>query len=58
MGTKLASYTLKLASLHEYYQRLLHGNQPIPTGADIASTIKYFQQSLLLLRCQYHPDCS
>ncbi|XP_011502414.1 PREDICTED: protein unc-79 homolog, partial [Ceratosolen solmsi marchali] len=47
MGTKFASYTLKLTLLHEYYQRLLHGNQPIPSGLEIANTFKYFFQTLL-----------
>ncbi|XP_031779809.1 protein unc-79 homolog isoform X4 [Nasonia vitripennis] len=49
MGTKFASYTLKLASLHEYYQRLLHGSQPIPSGVDMTNTLKYFIQTLLSL---------
>ncbi|KAG7202977.1 hypothetical protein KM043_010111 [Ampulex compressa] len=49
MGTRFAAYSLKLTSLHDYYQRLLHGNQPIPSGLDMANTVKYFSQTLLSL---------
>ncbi|XP_012272273.1 protein unc-79 homolog [Orussus abietinus] len=49
MGTRFAAYTLKLTSLHDYYQRLLHGSQPIPSGLDMANTVKYFSQTLLSL---------
>ncbi|XP_034946562.1 protein unc-79 homolog isoform X2 [Chelonus insularis] len=49
MGTRSAGYTLKLTNLHDYYQRLLHGTQPVPSGFDMANTIKYFSQALLSL---------
>ncbi|XP_076284317.1 UNC-79 domain-containing protein isoform X2 [Lasioglossum baleicum] len=49
MGTRFAAYSLKLASLHDYYQRLLHGSQPVPSGLDMANTLKFFSQSLLSL---------
>ncbi|KAF7993840.1 hypothetical protein HCN44_011109 [Aphidius gifuensis] len=49
MGTRSAAYTLKLTSLHDYYQRLLHGTQPTPSGFDMANTVKYFSQTLLSL---------
>ncbi|XP_066589783.1 protein unc-79 homolog [Prorops nasuta] len=49
MGTRFAAYTLKLTCLHDYYQRLLHGTQPIPSGLDMANTVKYFSQTLLTL---------
>ncbi|XP_032682267.1 protein unc-79 homolog isoform X3 [Odontomachus brunneus] len=49
MGTRFAAYSLKLTSLHDYYQRLLHGSQPMPSGLDIANTLKYFSQTLLSL---------
>ncbi|XP_078033882.1 UNC-79 domain-containing protein [Augochlora pura] len=49
MGTRFAAYSLKLTCLHEYYQRLLHGNQPVPSGLDIANTLKFFSQTLLSL---------
>ncbi|XP_015191031.1 PREDICTED: protein unc-79 homolog isoform X6 [Polistes dominula] len=47
MGTKLAAYTLKLTNLNEYYQKLLHGNQPLPSGIDMANTVKHLSQTLL-----------
>lgn len=43
----LITDSLKLTSLHDYYQRLLHGTQPMPSGLDIANTLKYFSQTLL-----------
>ncbi|XP_046744184.1 protein unc-79 homolog isoform X3 [Diprion similis] len=49
MGTKFAAYTLKLSSLHDYHQRLLHAIQPTPSGFDMTNTIKYFSQTLLSL---------
>lgn len=39
--------SLKLTSLHDYYQRLLHGSQPVPSGLDMANTVKFFSQMLL-----------
>ncbi|XP_076225876.1 UNC-79 domain-containing protein isoform X2 [Nomia melanderi] len=49
MGTRFAAYSSKLVSLHDHYQRLLHGSQPVPAGYDIANTLKYFSQTLLSL---------
>lgn len=49
MGTRFAAYSLKLTSLHDYYQRLLHGTQPVSSGLDMANTVKYFSQTLLSL---------
>ncbi|XP_048512569.1 protein unc-79 homolog isoform X11 [Athalia rosae] len=49
MGTRFAAYTLKLSSLHDYHQRLLHAIQPTPSGFDMTNTIKYFSQTLLSL---------
>lgn len=46
-NTILSTDSLKLASLHEYYQRILHGSQIVPSGVEIANTLKYFIQSLL-----------
>lgn len=37
----------KLRCLHDYHQRLLHNTLPLPSGVDIANTIKYFSQTLL-----------
>uniref|UniRef100_A0ABD2W2B7 Uncharacterized protein n=1 Tax=Trichogramma kaykai TaxID=54128 RepID=A0ABD2W2B7_9HYME len=41
--------SLKLASLHEFYQRLLYGTQPVPSGIEISNTLKFFTQSSLSL---------
>lgn len=41
------SDSLKLTNLHDYYQRLLHGSQPVPSGLDMANTVKFFSQMLL-----------
>ncbi|XP_017885377.1 protein unc-79 homolog isoform X1 [Ceratina calcarata] len=49
MGTRFAAFALKLTSLHDYYLRLLHGNQPIPSGLDMANTVKFCSQMLLSL---------
>ncbi|XP_076235457.1 UNC-79 domain-containing protein [Calliopsis andreniformis] len=49
MGTRFAAYSHKLTSLHDYYQRLLHGSQPVPSGLDMANTLKHFSQTLLSL---------
>ncbi|XP_020280656.1 protein unc-79 homolog isoform X3 [Pseudomyrmex gracilis] len=50
MGSRYyESYSLKLTSLHDYYQRLLHGSQPLPSGLDIANILKFFSQTLLAL---------
>lgn len=37
----------KLRCLHDYHQRLLHNSVPLPSGVDIANTLKYFAQTLL-----------
>ncbi|XP_031365373.1 protein unc-79 homolog isoform X6 [Apis dorsata] len=49
MGTRFAAFSLKLTNLHDYYQRLLHGSQPVPSGLEMANTLKYFSQTLLSL---------
>lgn len=41
------SVQAKLRSLHDFHQRLLHNSVPLPSGVDIANTIKYFSQTLL-----------
>jgi hypothetical protein len=41
------SVQAKLRCLHDYHQRLLHNALPLPSGVDIANTIKYFSQTLL-----------
>lgn len=37
----------KLRGLHDYHLKLLHSQIPVPSGVDIANTIKYFSQTLL-----------
>uniref|UniRef100_A0A1B0CGN5 Uncharacterized protein n=1 Tax=Lutzomyia longipalpis TaxID=7200 RepID=A0A1B0CGN5_LUTLO len=48
MGTRAAAYQAKLRSLYDYHLRLLHNIIPLPSGVDIANTIKYFSQTLLI----------
>lgn len=48
------SVSLKLTNLHDYYQRLLHGSQPVPSGLEMANTLKYFSQTLL---CKNFDTC-
>ncbi|XP_068085270.1 protein unc-79 homolog [Anabrus simplex] len=47
MGTRAAAFTAKIRNLHDYQLRLLHGIMPVPSGVDIANTLKYFSQALL-----------
>jgi hypothetical protein len=44
---KLFLVAAKIRNLHDYHLRLLHGVMPLPSGIDIANTIKYFSQTLL-----------
>ncbi|XP_060806027.1 protein unc-79 homolog [Amyelois transitella] len=39
--------TAKIRSLYDCQLRLMHNIQPLPSGADIANTVKYFSQTLL-----------
>ncbi|KAF7251651.1 hypothetical protein EYD10_02851 [Varanus komodoensis] len=39
----------KIRYLQEYHNRVLHNIYPVPSGTDIANTLKYFSQTLL--RC-------
>nr|CAD7392026.1 unnamed protein product [Timema cristinae] len=47
MGTRAAAFTAKIRNLHDYQLRLLHGIMPVPSGLDVANTLKYFSQTLL-----------
>ncbi|KAJ9597430.1 hypothetical protein L9F63_011724, partial [Diploptera punctata] len=47
MGTKAAAFTAKIRNLHDYQLRLLHNIMPVPSGGDVANTLKYFSQMLL-----------
>ncbi|XP_026332052.1 protein unc-79 homolog isoform X2 [Hyposmocoma kahamanoa] len=39
--------TAKIRSLYDCQLRLMHNIQPLPSGIDIANTVKYFSQTLL-----------
>lgn len=46
------SVTARIRNLHDYQLRLLHNIMPVPSGVDIANTLKYFSQTLLS-KCTY-----
>uniref|UniRef100_A0A8C5T3P5 Unc-79 homolog, NALCN channel complex subunit n=1 Tax=Malurus cyaneus samueli TaxID=2593467 RepID=A0A8C5T3P5_9PASS len=41
------SVASKIRYLQEYHNRVLHNIYPVPSGTDIANTLKYFSQTLL-----------
>ncbi|ELU08396.1 hypothetical protein CAPTEDRAFT_227700 [Capitella teleta] len=41
------SVTAKIGNLRDYHSRLLHNVSPLPSGLDIANTLKHFSQTLL-----------
>lgn len=43
----LPTVTAKIRSLYDCQLRLMHNIQPLPSGTDIANTVKYFSQTLL-----------
>uniref|UniRef100_A0A8C4PWE9 Unc-79 homolog, NALCN channel complex subunit n=1 Tax=Eptatretus burgeri TaxID=7764 RepID=A0A8C4PWE9_EPTBU len=47
MSTKSEQFASKIRYLHEYHSRVMHNIYPVPTGTDIANTLKYFSQILL-----------
>ncbi|XP_066903218.1 protein unc-79 homolog isoform X4 [Halyomorpha halys] len=47
MGTRAAAFASKIRNIHDYHLRLLHNVIPLPSGQEIANTIKYFSQTLL-----------
>ncbi|XP_006811597.2 LOW QUALITY PROTEIN: protein unc-79 homolog [Saccoglossus kowalevskii] len=46
MSTKSEQFSAKIRSLHDYQNRLIHNINPVPTGFDIANTLKYFTNTL------------
>uniref|UniRef100_A0A8B9K1R3 Unc-79 homolog, NALCN channel complex subunit n=1 Tax=Astyanax mexicanus TaxID=7994 RepID=A0A8B9K1R3_ASTMX len=44
---KMAQIASKIRYLQEYHNRVLHNIYPVPSGTDIANTLKYFSQTLL-----------
>ncbi|CAF0899614.1 unnamed protein product [Brachionus calyciflorus] len=50
MATKSAAFSSKIRNLNEYYNNIVNCSLPVAnTGADIASTLKYFSQTLLTI---------
>ncbi|TRY55538.1 hypothetical protein DNTS_003662, partial [Danionella cerebrum] len=47
MSTKAEQFGSKVRYLQEYHNRVLHNIYPVPSGTDIANTLKYFSQTLL-----------
>ncbi|XP_032449338.1 protein unc-79 homolog isoform X4 [Lynx canadensis] len=47
MSTKAEQFASKIRYLQEYHNRVLHNIYPVPSGTDIANTLKYFSQTLL-----------
>ncbi|KAK2710266.1 hypothetical protein QYM36_013793, partial [Artemia franciscana] len=47
MGTRAAAFSAKVQNLQDYYIRLIHQTQPLPSGNDIANTLKSLSASLL-----------
>nr|XP_023658012.1 protein unc-79 homolog [Paramormyrops kingsleyae] len=47
MSTKAEQFASKIRYLQEYHNRVLHSIYPVPSGTDIANTLKYFSQTLL-----------
>ncbi|XP_075984976.1 UNC-79 domain-containing protein isoform X3 [Anticarsia gemmatalis] len=39
--------TAKIRSLYDFQLRLMHNIQPLPSGAEVANTVKYFSSTLL-----------
>ncbi|XP_021924860.1 protein unc-79 homolog isoform X4 [Zootermopsis nevadensis] len=39
--------TARIRNLHDYQLRLLYNIMPVPSGVDVANTLKYFSQTLL-----------
>ncbi|XP_035227755.1 protein unc-79 homolog isoform X3 [Stegodyphus dumicola] len=47
MGTRAAAFTAKIHNLQHYNARIKHNLVPLPSGDDVANTLKYFSQTLL-----------
>ncbi|XP_016891369.1 protein unc-79 homolog isoform X4 [Cynoglossus semilaevis] len=47
MSTKAEQFSSKIRYLQEYHNRVQHNIYPVPSGTDIANTLKYFSQTLL-----------
>jgi len=38
---------VKISNLKDYYSRMTNAVTPVPSGVDMANTLKYFSQTLL-----------
>uniref|UniRef100_M3XWC2 Unc-79 homolog, NALCN channel complex subunit n=1 Tax=Mustela putorius furo TaxID=9669 RepID=M3XWC2_MUSPF len=47
LSDKKKTVASKIRYLQEYHNRVLHNIYPVPSGTDIANTLKYFSQTLL-----------
>lgn len=47
MGTRAAAFTAKVRHLLDYNTRIQQNILPLPSGTDVANTLKYFSQTLL-----------
>ncbi|XP_023216123.1 protein unc-79 homolog [Centruroides sculpturatus] len=47
MGTRAAAFTAKVRHLLDYNTRIQQSILPLPSGTDVANTLKYFSQTLL-----------
>lgn len=47
MATRAATFSAKIHTLSDFHFRTRHGILPLPSGIDIANTVKYFSQTLL-----------
>ncbi|XP_022099411.1 protein unc-79 homolog isoform X2 [Acanthaster planci] len=46
MSTKSEQFSAKIRNLTDYQNRILHNIAPLPTGTDIANTLRYFIHTL------------
>uniref|UniRef100_A0A8C8HNU9 Unc-79 homolog, NALCN channel complex subunit n=1 Tax=Oncorhynchus tshawytscha TaxID=74940 RepID=A0A8C8HNU9_ONCTS len=56
MSTKAEQFASKIRYLQEYHNRVQHNIYPVPSGTDIANTLKYFSQTLLSVLRDAPPD--
>jgi len=47
MATRAATFSAKIKNLKDFQTRIVRGVSPVPSGVDIANTLKYFSQTLL-----------
>ncbi|XP_074643701.1 protein unc-79 homolog [Tubulanus polymorphus] len=47
MATRAATFNAKLRNLKDYHYRTINNITPLPSGVDIANTLKFFSQTLM-----------